>query len=711
MQRYYFVKHNPCSGLIKIFFTYHFVFFISITFAQKQANIWYFGNRVGLDFNQLPPLPLLNSDIRSEEGSAVISDNNGKLLFYTNGQRLLNRKHVPMKSNGNLLGDISSTDNTIVVPSPGNDSIYYLFTIGSAFQLNKGLRYNIININGDDGFGEVINNNIQLEPAAFEKIAAVRHCNNKDVWIVIHKWDSNEYHAYLLTSAGVNPNPVVSNSGLFITGDQSNSIGTLKFSIDGKQLAAVHSYENNVIELMDFDNFTGSLTSPVVFSPDQAGIKPLFTGVYAAEFSPNGNLLYVSDNMSLDDPGTLFQFDISSHNAAVIIASKQVIVYPSLWFAGDLQIGPDNKIYMALLGDTSLSVIDNPNVYGNGCNFLYNKIFLGQNDAAPVQFGLPNFIQSYFNPLSNPYDFIRTGNCADRNVLFKINRLYGIDSVKWDFGDGQTSRALSPANKYFGSGVFSVSLIVYKTDCSGLNDTIRKKIWIADSIALLGSDIVSCNFENLKLGINVNVPGINYLWNTGSTDNKIAIITPGQYWIETEYKGCTLSDTINIGVRPKPYVNIGNDTTVCLNESIVLSARNTTANSYLWSTGETSKTIKINTAGQYSVAVTENNCTVKDSVTVEWGNCPFFIPNAFTPNKDGHNDYFGILNNTNFQELSIKIYNRYGEVIFSTNNITEKWDGTYKGKAMPVGAYSWSVVYINNRGYTKWLNGSVLIIR
>ena len=178
----------------KYILIFYFLLSILPAFAQKQANVWYFG-RVGLDFNQTPPLPLNNGISNSQEGSAAISDHNGSLLFYTNGGFIANRKHVSMKNGGGLLGDLSSTDNTVIVPVPGNDSIYYLFTIGSAFQADKGLRYNIINMKGDTGFGEVVSKNILLEASAFEKLAAVKHCNKKDVWIMIHKWDSDEYYA------------------------------------------------------------------------------------------------------------------------------------------------------------------------------------------------------------------------------------------------------------------------------------------------------------------------------------------------------------------------------------------------------------------------------------------------------------------------------------------------------------------------------------
>lgn len=671
-------------------------------------NNWYFGTGIGLDFNQIPPRPFFNNLANSQEGCASVSDNNGNLLFYTNGLVLINRKHDIMLNGNGLRGDLSSTNNTLIIPLPGNDSIFYVFTVGATTQLNKGLRYNIVNINGDNGFGEVIEKNTFVEEA-YEKIAAVRHCNNKDVWIIIRKWESDEYNAYLLTSTGLNISPVISKTGLIVGGIPNNAIGTLKSSIDGKKLVAIHSTENDLVELMSFDNVTGIISNPLTFKPNTIPHPLSFTGVYGAEFSPNSNLLYVSSNNSAAEPCILYQFDITSNNAATIMASKQTIAQVNPWFAGALQTGPDNKIYLAMWKDTALSVIENPDVFGPGCNFQLNKISFGSR-GEPVQFGLPSVIQTDLNLSQIPFDFTRTGKCTDKNLQFIINRTNGIDSVKWDFGDGQQSNLISPTHLYNNSGFFSVSLVVYKIDCSGLFDTIRKNIWIADSVNLLGNDIKACSFENLQLSANLNVPGVNYLWNTGSTSDKINVSAPGLYWVKAEYKGCINADSININVIPKPVINIGNDTTICFNQGIILTAGNTPGANYLWNTGETSASIKVNSPGKYSIIVTENTCSAFDTLNVVWGDCPFFIPNAFTPNKDGVNDNFGVLNGFTFQNFTLNIYNRYGKVIFSSKNISEKWDGTYKGKAMPTGAYPWSIIYINGQGYTKWLKGTVLLL-
>lgn len=391
------------------------------------------------------------------------------------------------------------------------------------------------------------------------------------------------------------------------------------------------------------------------------------------------------------------------------MASKQVIAQTAPWFAGALQTGPDLKIYMAMWKDTAISVINNPDVYGPGCNFQFNKISFGKN-GEPVQFGLPSIIQSDLNISLIPYDFVRTGDCHANNAQFNINRISGVDSVQWDFGDGGNSRAFSPFHQYATAGFYTVTLKIYGVDCSGTNITnIQKNIWLAGGLAdLLGTDIATCSFENLQLS--VSVTGVNYLWSTGNTTDKITVTQPGKYWVEIEQQGCTLADTVNITVKPKPYVNAGNDTTVCLNEGITLNAGNGNASNYLWSTGEISPSIKVYRPGVYSVTVTQDNCKAIDSVNIGWGNCPFYIPNAFSPNNDGVNDYFGILNGFAVQNFSIKVYNRYGQVIFKSSDITTKWDGRYKGKPLPIGAYPWSIVYINDRGYTKWLQGTVLIV-
>lgn len=679
--------------------------------AQKQGNIWYFGNRVGLDFNQTPPQALSNSNLNSVEGCASIADNNGKLLFYTNGNAIMNRKHLLMKNGGALAGHTSSTNNTVIVPFPGDDSIYYVFTIGAADNTVQQFQYNIVNMRGDNGYGEVEPGgmNAIIEDRVFEKLAAVKHCNNKETWIVIHKWDTDEYHAYLLTASGLNLTPVVSHSGLVIGGAfELNELGTLKFSGKGSKFAAVHSLENDCVELMDFDNTTGILSNPIIIRPNAV---PSALGVYGAEFSPDGNLLYVTSNDYEAETATLYQYDITSNDAATIAGTKQMIHENHDFLFGNLQNAPDQKIYVAMYNDTSISVIENPNTYGPGCNFVYNKIYLGYANSTPVQYGLPTFVQSFFDTASSPYDFTRlAANCMDRNATFKISRVSGIDSVKWFFGDLGQSQALQPTHTYAAPGFYDVKLIVYKVDCSGLNDTIIRKIWIAATDKFLGKDTSSCNPLKLDIGID-EIYGANYLWNTGSTDNRITTSGFADYWLELEQNGCKIRDTISVIPRPKPVVYLGPDTSVCRNKPVVLTTGNQTFDTYLWSTGETSPSILVTQIGTYHIAVTQSGCEAADTIVVRAGDCDVYIPSAFTPNNDNLNDDFGVVENTTLQYYSMQIFSKWGQLIFNSNDVTRKWDGTYKGKKMPNGSYVWILNYTNIRGRKFYEQGMVMLLR
>ncbi len=678
--------------------------------AQKQANIWYFGTRVGLDFNHTPPQRLINGNLTSPEAMAAISDNNGRLLFYSNGVTIMNRQHLVMKNGGGLGGHTSSTNNVLIVPLPGNDSVYYVFTVGAANEAIQQFQYNIVDMKGDGGLGELdgITANSIVEDEIFEKLAAVRHCNNKDVWIVIRKWNSDEYHAYLLTASGLSNTPVISNTGLIINGNELNALGTLKFSPGGKKLVAAHSFDNDAIELMDFNNTTGVLTNPLVIYPNNTRVA---MGAYGAEFSADGKLLYVSSTDYSSETSAVYQFDITSNNAATITASKQVIHQNTIYNAGALQIGPDQKIYMAMFGDSAISVIEDPGVYGTGCNFNYNKIYMGPAAGQPVLLGLTTFMSSLFDTTSNPYDFARVpGNCLDLNVSFKINRLSGIDSVKWDFGDGQQSQLLQPSNTYLAPGFYDVNLIVYKIDCSGLNDTITRRIWIANSDKFLGADTSSCKAFNMDIGID-EIFGVNYLWSNGSVSNRTTIYGFGDYWLELDQNGCKLRDTISVVSKPKPVVNLGVDTTICRYKPVVLTTGSQVFNSYTWSTGETTPTIFINQTGTYHVTVTEGECDASDTIRVLPGDCDIFIPSAFTPNNDKLNETFGASDNSAVLGFSLQIFNKWGELIFNAKDITQKWDGTFKGKPMPNGAYFWMMNYTNKRGIKVYEQGMVMLIR
>ncbi|MEP6935328.1 MAG: hypothetical protein ABI988_15560, partial [Nitrospirota bacterium] len=101
--------------------------------AQKQDNVWYFGYKVGIDFNGPSPVVLTDGKMVTQEGCASIADRNtGKLLFYTDGDSVWNRNHGTMLNGYGLYGHYSSTQSALIVPMPGDTTRYFIFTSDAA---------------------------------------------------------------------------------------------------------------------------------------------------------------------------------------------------------------------------------------------------------------------------------------------------------------------------------------------------------------------------------------------------------------------------------------------------------------------------------------------------------------------------------------------------------------------------------------------------
>ena len=178
-------------------------------YAQLEANNWYFGNYAGVSFSSGEPIALLDGALSTREGCATISDTNGNLLFYTDGQTVWNKNHLLMQNGGGLLGHPSSTQSAIIVPKPGSNTIYYIFTVPQALNYD-GLRYSVVDMTLAGGLGAVTNQkNILLIQPVVEKVTAVRHANNIDIWVITHGRDNNTFYSFLITSAGVNMIPVI----------------------------------------------------------------------------------------------------------------------------------------------------------------------------------------------------------------------------------------------------------------------------------------------------------------------------------------------------------------------------------------------------------------------------------------------------------------------------------------------------------------------
>jgi hypothetical protein len=350
-------------------------------YSQPGTNSnWYFGNGAGITFNSGTPVTLTNGVLSTTEGVATISDNSGNLLFYTDGVTVYNRNHVIMTNGTGLFGDASSTQSAIIVPKPGSPNIYYIFTSDNDAGPN-GIHYSTVDMSLSGGLGTITIKNTFLYAPSCEKLCVVRHCNNTDFWVISHDWNINIFRVWSVNSLGVGTIQSWSSVGITPSGITQSSYGQLKASSDGRKLAACYygltNGGANILQIYNFNNSTGFVTNAQTLAIDQ--------GLYGVEFSPNGNIVYAGTN-----GGLLLQFNISSGVLATMVASRYIVSNAGP-FIGSLQIGPDGKIYVAR-NNTSLSVINNPNVIGVGCSYSNLSISLAGRSS---RMGLPNFAPTY----------------------------------------------------------------------------------------------------------------------------------------------------------------------------------------------------------------------------------------------------------------------------------------------------------------------------
>lgn len=374
--------------------------------AQQEANNWLFGDKAGLDFSSGTPAALAGSQMTTNEGSAVMSDQNGHLLFYTNGVTVWNKNHQPMPNGTGLLGHSSATQSAIIVPWPGKAcQKYFVFTVGAVDNnVNVNLSYSLVDMTLAGGLGDVVaaTKNIVLKNRVSEKLTAVRDAQGTGFWVIAHGFDlyaqpstiavSGEFYAFHVDSSGINTSPTVSTAGTPHTWNYSWGVpsqGQMKVSPDGKLIAC--AVRSKFVEILNFDNATGQVSGPAkTFSTSSPPFQTIY--VYGLEFSPNSKLLYVTTTGG--SPNQLLQLDFTATTPAwtQLFSSTGTGNY---YDTGELQLGPDKKIYVARYNKNYLSVIDSPNISGPGSNFINAGPTL-----PPLTFsrlGLPTIISGDFS--------------------------------------------------------------------------------------------------------------------------------------------------------------------------------------------------------------------------------------------------------------------------------------------------------------------------
>ena len=241
------------SRLIFLFFVVFFLVFKTYAQESSRGNVWYFGYNAGIDFNGGSPKGLTDGKLSQWEGCASICDEKGKIVLYTNGIQIWNSSHQIISGDTPLGGNNTSTQSALIVAKPGNKNIYYVFTT------NTELSSVVVDLSLNKGRGGVLSKTV-IQNIATEKLAAVMHCNNTDIWILSHEAGNNVFKAFLLTKNGLQTSSVDSKIGTSF--QRGNSLGYMKFSTSGDRLA-VAIWNKRLYELFKFDAKAGVVSDPV----------------------------------------------------------------------------------------------------------------------------------------------------------------------------------------------------------------------------------------------------------------------------------------------------------------------------------------------------------------------------------------------------------------------------------------------------------------
>jgi len=426
------------------FILFAFIFFsITYSFSQGEANIWYFGQNAGLDFNGGTPVALTDGQIDTLEGCASISNAAGQLLFYTDGITVWDVNHNIMPNGTGLQGDPSSSQSGIIVPFPNDPTKYYIFCVDDNFN-DGGLFYSVVDLTLNGGTGDVIvgRKNIQLLQRSAEKIAAINDDGN-GYWVISYagmtgvQTTFNTYHAFRITNLGIDTNSVTSTHPNCASSDGR---GYLKISPDSQKVVNCNQNLNHVC-MHGFDNVTGQV-SPEIEQLQTNNIP------YCAEFSPNSEKLYVSTGGINSGTSNLFQFDLVAPN----VQGSRVLIHTENQQRAALQLATDGKIYYARPDRNYIGVINDPEVAGTGCNYVNQGVNLG---GRICKQGLPPFIQSFFN-----VGIQTTQTCFGDATTFTVNANETVVSIMWDFGDGTTSTLENPTHIYTAPGTYTINVTV-----------------------------------------------------------------------------------------------------------------------------------------------------------------------------------------------------------------------------------------------------------
>ncbi|PSK92039.1 gliding motility-associated C-terminal domain-containing protein [Taibaiella chishuiensis] len=636
------------------------------------------------------------------------------------------------------------------------------------------LTYSIVDMRLDNNKGNIVtgSKNLVLDTNALSGAMIAVQGSNCDVWLLVHEYGNPVFKAYHITEDGLDPNPVLSTTGnqlqgpavcniacsllgtplgpTFSTLDNMAAYGTrttMSVAPNGRLLSVANfvpfcltgiTYGVSGVLLCKFDPATGVVsdgivvdenlqTASVAFSPDNSKLYMVHNSVY--DSLGNGTavgfpIIQDMDSVTISPYAyyQLLQYDVSSYNATTITGTKTIIddnvktsEFSTLRLYNDKIYVNNDPGAFTRGGDPTgssvwLGVIDKPDAPGLGC--AYNPKVIPLPDKLFYTF--PNQVVFAPDPDTTGNNYKDTLVCsAHLNGAFPegvvLTAASGFDSCLWDDGSRNPVRSITGPGKYW---------VINFDRCHSRTDTfIVRHIDISFDL----KDVVSCYDDSVKIDVNIPDPGsYGYQWSTGATEGSTYVKGSDPVWVKLTKESCEASDTAKVHVYNFKQ-DLGENKVFCMNDEIsfILNAnipQGAPGVAVRWSTGDTDPSIRVTDTGTYTVVVRSEFCSGAGSMNVsrELCECYAVVPNAFTPNSDGLNDVFQpvVQGGCLLAGGSLRIFNRYGQLIYNGDDILKGWDGMHNGKTADVGTYFYELSFEAGTHHKKhYYKGSLSLVK
>lgn len=674
-------------------------FCLQPTKSGGEPEKWYFGQHAAIDFklggnwesnrdtlgtdNSLfsrdstlknptysPALSTGGNKVATDGATAMVYGPDGSLKLYTDGIGIYTNEDVALNDlNGNpvTLNLATTSQGLAIVPKNScNECPHHQYYVFGVDKTTKMLTYTLVDMRYNNRRGAVVETNVPVLYPVTERIAVTFNLDSTGYLLLAHEANTSNFTIISMDSTGLQEK----NIPLGIVQDSPESqYGYMSVSPNGEKLAiGVVDGGQNFIELYTIDKQNQTL-----LLQQNIAMGPAPPNIYGLAFSPTSDLLYVTlQGDGVATSSQLYQLPLTVGNGTAIAAAKILIDESTTEIFGALQLGPINgdgakAIYMTILGKTEIPYIQQPDLQGNAAVVGYTRIPGNPTIGVPLPgisgIGLPNVVYAKQKQDGDGIQASYSGNCFMAATILKTGTVCSPmrNEVEWEFENGSKLKGETVSYVFPHIGWNKIKLNITTYNPSGLPNAV-----------------------------------------IGNAIGKIL-----DRALQTPCEKKTIIDSIYI--KPSPKFNLPDTTYICTRDSpptlynFFPNPTGGNAFEYNWQTGtgftiagtnSTMDSLRIQASGNYKLTIKNDfDCETSKKFTI-FDKCKprVFAPSAFTPNNDTKNDTF-LVYTAHIKNYNLKVFDRWGKIIFETDNPDTKWDGTVNGTIYAPMIYPYIITY------------------